>query len=832
MQFIRTRDLERFRKVWEKAQKSGRIAILVGPSGSGKGYLVRKFAEDEGIRLLQYRAEESERNVPLGTIRRFANVNFPRVLLGRYSTDTLFRRIAEEMEKIRPVIVHIKEIHNADHLSLRFLHYLSVHPVPGVLVAVSYPKGMESMELSENLEHLVMNGLADVVIVDDLRRDELEESLRGTELEGIVDEIYEVSRGNPAMLDLIDLCRRETGTLVKSREEGFRCVWNLLNEFQRNLLKVGSTMGNFFWTSVVRDVLGTVPREDVNRLKSLGIISEFSSIYRGSEYRGYLFTSSEFRRFCYSMLTDEERRRYHLQVGRAIERKKIYIGWERIFELARHYSIASEPGRAIPYLRECVDISLHYRDHRSAVHHLGELERLLNMRDDPSLRVWTYHNFIRALGKVGRGEDALRYGDKLRSLALLEKAMVRQGMGDYREAISLCAECRGSDEFIDMVSYRIEAECLFRLGLYRNAMEVEMRHIEMARELNNDWELAMGYKNIGNVHVSMRNLDDGERYYRMAMKIFRALRDLKGISSIYNNLGIIYSDRGLAKKALEHYRRSLEIEEKLRDYDGMATSYNNIGTAYVTLGDVYEALEAYKKSVDYNILAGNLDGLNYGYGNIASILMELGDFAGSLDYLQKQMEVAEKIGSVKFMIQAHITLANLYYLMRKFEEGIKHAKKAISLAEKHGDIYDAPDAYYYVAKIYYAEGKVELCAKWAERALEMYREIGIENQASHVYGLLVRCHGRKMLEQMERVIDVIFPEDEYELWMARIIVLAREEREHWAYLDRLMDGMKRMHKLASLVDFLEEYYRITGYDIILKEMEDLKKTFVYPEEKG
>ena len=832
MQFIRSRDLERFRKIWDKAQKSGRIAILVGPSGSGKSYLVERFSSSEGIRLIKYRAEESEKNIPLGTIRRFANVNFPRVLLGRYTTDTLFRRIVGEMEKLKPVIVHIKEIQNADHLSLRFLHYFSVHPVPGVLVAVSYPKGNESMELNENIEHLVMGGLADVVIVEDLRRDELEESLKGTDLWEMVDTLYDTSRGNPAMLQLIELCMRETGKMVKDRDEGFECVWNLLDEFERKLLKVGSTMGNFFWTSVLRDVLGTLPQRNVKHLKSLGLISQFSSVYGGAEYRGYLFTSSEFRRFCYSKLTDEERRDYHLRVGKAIEKRKMYIGWERIFELARHYSIAIYPKRAIPYLKECVDISLNYRDYRSAVRHLEELERHLNMRNDYSLRVWAYHNFIQALGKVGRGEDALRYGDKLQALTTLEKARIREGMGDYRDAISLCSECRGKDEFIDMVSYRIEAECLFRLGLYREATEVEMRHIEMAKELNNDWELAMGYKNMGNVHVSMRNLDDGERYYRMAMRMFRSQGDIKGISSIYNNLGIVYSDRGFAEKALEYYMKSLELEEKLRDYDGISTSYNNIGTVYVTLGRVYDALDAYKKSVDYNILVGNLDGLNYGYGNIASILMELGDFAGAQDYLKKHLEVAEKIGSVKFTIRAHVSFANLYYLTRDFERGIKHAKKAIALAEKHGDIYDAPDAYYYVAKIYYAQGKEELCAKWAERALEMYREIGIENEASHVYGLLVRCYGRKMLEQMERVVDAIFPEDQYEIWIARIIVLAKEEREHWAYLDKVIEGMKKMSKIASLVDFLEEYYRITGYDIIRQEIEELRKSFVYPEEKG
>ena len=120
------------------------------------------------------------------------------------------------------------------------------------------------------------------------------------------------------------------------------------------------------------------------------------------------------------------------------------------------------------------------------------------------------------------------------------------------------------------------------------------------------------------------------------------------------------------------------------------------------------------------------------------------------------------------------------------------------------------------------------CVKWAEKALEYYKKMGIEDRASHIYSLLTRCKGKKVMEEMERVVKIYFPDDEHQIWMAKIITMAKEDKDHWAYLDRLIDGLKRENSMATLVDFLEEYYRITGYEEIRQEAEKIKEKFEYP----
>ena len=62
----------------------------------------------------------------------------------------------------------------------------------------------------------------------------------------------------------------------------------------------------------------------------------------------------------------------------------------------------------------------------------------------------------------------------------------------------------------------------------------------------------------------------------------------------YNNIGLVYYEKGDLDKALEYHQRALTIKE--RDAPNsltVATSYNNIGLVYYEKGDLDQALEHY-----------------------------------------------------------------------------------------------------------------------------------------------------------------------------------------------------------------------------------------------
>ena len=67
----------------------------------------------------------------------------------------------------------------------------------------------------------------------------------------------------------------------------------------------------------------------------------------------------------------------------------------------------------------------------------------------------------------------------------------------------------------------------------------------------------------------------------------------------YNNIGVVYDDKGDYDGALEYHFKALAIEEITLglDHPDTATSYNNIGGVYGDQGDYAKALEYYRKAL-------------------------------------------------------------------------------------------------------------------------------------------------------------------------------------------------------------------------------------------
>ena len=825
----RKEELEKIAKTWERAKKEGRLLIMVGPLGSGKNTLLKEFSKITGANILYYRCEEDEEYIPLGTLRRFGLVYFPQLLKRRAEMYTTFSKILSKLQEKTPLIMHFRYINYSDSLSLKFLQYFALKKPKGILLVISYPVKGERRELNEILEKLIMEDYADILIVSNLTEKGVEEYTERQKIKAVTDEIYKVTEGNLSFLELWVKCFKENKIEIKDVNEGFKCVYSALTDRERDLLSIGATMGNLFWITAIEDIMGDVSKE-LEELEKLQIIHKFSNIYGTQIYQGYVFIQPDFRKYVYSIIDENKRKRYHKVVAKLIEQRKIHVGWERTYELAKHYVMADAP-ESIPYLKNCIRTSIKEHDYASALHHLDFIERYLNSYNENAARVEMYYHFIKSFQKLGDKDNSMKYINKLENFSILQKAWTYRTTGEFNESINLCKRIRqnAKDEYIQMRTYGIEADCKRRLGLYKQALNIQMKHVKMAEKLKNYYEIATGYKNIGNIKMDMMKYEEAKTYYKKSLDIFKDIKNMRGISAIYNNMGIFYSDTMRKEKALNYYKKSLNIDEQINDYEGMATAYNNIGTIYEALGDFYNALDAYRKSVKYNIIAGNNDGLNYAYGNMASLLMEAGKFRDAMEYVDKELKIAEKNGSVRFIISGNITKARLYQFIGKYAESVTFAKNAIKVGNNYKDYYNPIDAYYYLAKSYYYMGKEEECINYAEKALEMYKNIGIEDRSSHIYSLMSRYKGKEILKEMEKVIKIYSPEDEYEIWMAKIITYAKEGKEHWAYLEKVIESLKKLNRLATLVDFLEEYYKITGYENIKEEIDRIKKNFVYPD---
>lgn len=212
---------------------------------------------------------------------------------------------------------------------------------------------------------------------------------------------------------------------------------------------------------------------------------------------------------------------------------------------------------------------------------------------------------------------------------------------------------------------------------------------------NVEWQI-----NAGDFAVEyFADYDKAMSYYQRALNNAIKIKGLiqHDVSTCYNNIGYIYSDKGKYEEALKYYLRSLEIDKELLgdNHQEVATILSNIGVLYSEQELYDSALVYYEKSLNIrkSVFGDNSVEAAISYNNIgmAYLYQEVYDKASY--YLEKVLSIrlvsyGETHPDVAL---AYNNLGGLYNQKNDIDKSIEYHKKALSLwimiyGEKHPEV--------------------------------------------------------------------------------------------------------------------------------------------------
>ncbi|MEM3493683.1 MAG: tetratricopeptide repeat protein, partial [Thermoplasmata archaeon] len=156
------------------------------------------------------------------------------------------------------------------------------------------------------------------------------------------------------------------------------------------------------------------------------------------------------------------------------------------------------------------------------------------------------------------------------------------------------------------------------------------------------------------------------------------------LAGTYNNIGVIYNDKGDYEKALEFYTKSLELREKIGDVWGIAISYNNIGLLYQDKGDYEKALEFLTKSIELAKEIGDKSTLCWGLLGMAVCYLELKDFERCRKTLEEAKGILNELGLKKLETSFLTVSGKLLVAEGNLVEGEKPLANAVEIYESIG----------------------------------------------------------------------------------------------------------------------------------------------------
>jgi tetratricopeptide (TPR) repeat protein len=159
----------------------------------------------------------------------------------------------------------------------------------------------------------------------------------------------------------------------------------------------------------------------------------------------------------------------------------------------------------------------------------------------------------------------------------------------------------------------------------------------------------VGYSTIGQFEKSLE-------HYQHSEEIMGRIGDVRGMSMVLLNLGVLYDRMGRLDTSLEYYWRSLRIKSKIGDSVGVANIYNNIGSNYLDLERYEDALEHFRKNNSLMERAGDMWGIARSLNNMGEAEIALGRFTDAKEHCAEALRLGEKHSLTDITCYANILM--------------------------------------------------------------------------------------------------------------------------------------------------------------------------------
>jgi len=266
-----------------------------------------------------------------------------------------------------------------------------------------------------------------------------------------------------------------------------------------------------------------------------------------------------------------------------------------------------------------------------------------------------------------------------------------------------------------------------------NSLEELDKKIALREEMLNDYlekrpddhsTIAGLYNNLGLLYSNRSDFDKAILYYEKAYDLIKKINDKKTESAILANIGSVYYTKGDLDKSFKSFMQALEINRKIGDISGEAGVLGNIGNIYHITGELDKALEYHMQALEMDRRIGNIQAESEQLGNIGVIYQSKGELDKSLEYHLKSLDTVRKIKYINGEANQLSNLGLIYQARGEIDKALECHIQALEIHNKLGNIQEEAVDLRYIGIIYQIKGKLDKALEYFSQSLSLHQKIG------------------------------------------------------------------------------------------------------------
>ncbi|WEK34044.1 MAG: tetratricopeptide repeat protein [Candidatus Pseudobacter hemicellulosilyticus] len=179
------------------------------------------------------------------------------------------------------------------------------------------------------------------------------------------------------------------------------------------------------------------------------------------------------------------------------------------------------------------------------------------------------------------------------------------------------------------------------------------RGLAMSQKIKWNKGIATLYDLIGTLYSNNSDYVKAREYYNLAYEVNRKSGNTKGEIVNTINIGVVCQRQGDGVKALEYAFKALKMAQQTKDEDYTALIYGNISDVYVFNADYAKAISYSLKGYQEYKRLENTAGIATTANQVANVYLQLNELSKSEQYLTESLDLytgmADKTGQAKVL---------------------------------------------------------------------------------------------------------------------------------------------------------------------------------------
>jgi len=489
------------------------------------------------------------------------------------------------------------------------------------------------------------------------------------------------------LVGALDVAMRLPATI----QEVLEARLDRLADGPKRVIRPAAVIGRSFWLRLLERLVAGPLAPDLASLEQDAFITARSVQPEVT----YVFRQALIQEVVYETQLLSDRRRWHGEIGNAIEGLYADRLDEFVDLLAYHYERSEHTQSAVRWLVRAGDrakglfanaeaLALYRAALARAPEGIGgdRAGDILERIADVQLLTGQYDDALASLASARERSAnappsvAARYWRKSGTARLIK--------ADYDGATEALARARellvGATD-IEASHIELQAgQLAWRRGDYGSAREALTAAVHIGDAMKDDVVLAEGLKQLGNVSFLAGKRDDAEAYYRRSLAIYERLDDTAGLANVHSNLGVVYRRMARWDDALRELASSLQLRERMGDPWGIGTIHNNVGEVYRTRGDLAAAVAAYERAIEVWRPIGYSAGVALALTGLGAAIAESGDAQRGRDVLREAETRWTRLGSTTYLPDLYRFIASAELALGDLEAATRAAERSLDLA--------------------------------------------------------------------------------------------------------------------------------------------------------